>query len=71
MKENGWSADKRWGNEETDKLMVMYHKSHMIPSSMFDNVVEDWVAVPATAKGSSIVTKTPKETQPNKMLLLC
>jgi hypothetical protein len=34
---------QRWGNEETDKWMEMYRKSHMIPGSMFDDVVDEHV----------------------------
>jgi hypothetical protein len=52
---------------ETNDLMRMYHKSHMIPSSMFDDVVEDWHDKQVHV-GTAIVTKTPKES--NNMMLL-
>ena len=69
MKENGWYADKRWGNEETDKLMAMYHKSHMIPGSMFDDVVEDWHDKQVHV-GTARLATTSKEPS-NMMLLIC
>ena len=59
---------RRWGNEETDKLMAMYHKSHTIPGSMFDNVVEDWYDKQVHV-GTARLSSTSTETR-NMMLLL-
>ena len=69
VKDNGWSADKRWGNDETDKLMEMYRKSHMIPGSMFDDVVEDWYDKQVHV-GTARLATASTETR-NMMLLLC
>ena len=53
---------------ETDDLMRMYHKSHMIPSSMFDGVVEDWYDKQVHV-GTARLATTSTETR-NMMLLL-